>query len=280
MKIETLVDDIYKLMQDKEVPDGVNLDTEIDRFGEHVKSLMTTLFTEKREPNPRLRMSNIGKGERYLWNEAQLLETEAIDSPTLIKFMYGHLIEEMLIFMVRASGHKVSEEQKEVEVAGIKGHIDCLIDDELVDIKSASTFSFKKFKEGTLKDNDPFGYIDQIKGYAHALEKTRYGWLAMDKQHGHLTVLQYDAKDLSPAPSVVDRIETLKTVVASPDAPERCYEDVPDGKSGNRKLSMNCSYCKFKHHCWPDLRTFHYSTGPKYLTTVARQPNVREGDLF
>jgi len=242
--------------------------------------LIGNIFTEKREQNPRLRMSNIGKGDRYLWNEAQRLEGEELTAPTLIKFMYGHLIEEMLVFLIRTSGHTVTQEQAEVLVEGVKGHIDCFIDGELFDIKSASTFGFKKFKEGTLKDDDPFGYIDQIKGYAHGLDEDTVGWLAMDKQHGHLTVLQYALADLQDGPSVVDRIKHLKAVVASSVAPERCYKDVPDGKSGNRKLSMNCSYCKFKAHCWPDLRTFHYSTGPKYLTVVARQPQVREGDLF
>jgi len=275
-QIDTLVEDIYDLMKNKDISEEVNLALEVDRFGENVKTLIGNIFTEKREQNPRLRMSNIGKGDRYLWNEAQRLEGEELTAPTLIKFMYGHLIEEMLIFLIRTSGHKVTHEQEEVTVEGIKGHIDCFIDGKLMDIKSASTFGFKKFKEGTLKYDDPFGYIDQIKGYAHGLDETDFGWLAMDKQHGHLTVLQYGLNDLPEAPSVVDRIKHLKDVVASPDAPERCFKDVPDGKSGNRKLSINCSYCKFKAHCWPDLRTFYYSTGPKYLTYVAREPRVYE----
>lgn len=284
--IDTLVTDIYNLMKDKEIPSEVDLAKEVDRFGENVKTLIGNIFTEKREQNPRLRMSNIGKGDRYLWNEAQRLEGEELTAPTLIKFMYGHLIEEMLVFLIRTSGHEVTQEQAEVEIEGVKGHIDCFIDGKLFDIKSASTYGFKKFKEGTLKYDDPFGYIDQIKGYAHGLGEETVGWLAMDKQHGHLTTLQYNLDDLPAAPSIVDRIKHLKTVVASGDAPERCFEDVLDGKSGNRKLSINCSYCKFKAHCYPNLRTFMYSTGPKYLTKVMREPRVyepprqREGDEF
>jgi len=274
--IDTLVDDIYALMETKEVPEGVNLEEQVEHFGENMKVLFSNIFTEKREQNPRLRMSNVGKGSRYLWNEAQMLEAEEIEAPTYLKFMFGHMIEEMLVFLIRTSGHEVTGEQQEVTVEGVKGHIDCFIDGDLIDIKSASTFGFKKFKEGTLMNDDPFGYIDQIKGYAEGLGETKVGWLAMDKQHGHLTVLQHSIEDFKDSPDIVDRIKHLKTVVASSEAPERCYEDVPDGKSGNRKLGINCSYCKFKKHCWPDLRAFYYSTGPKYLTHVARQPKVTE----
>ena len=36
------------------------------------------------------------------------------------------------------SGHKVTQQQKQVEVEGVKGHQDCFIDGVLVDCKSAS----------------------------------------------------------------------------------------------------------------------------------------------
>ena len=45
--------------------------------------------------------------------------------------------------------------------------MDCKIDGVLTDVKSTSSFGFKKFKEATLAFDDPFGYIDQIKAYAH-----------------------------------------------------------------------------------------------------------------
>ena len=47
--------------------------------------------------------------------------------------------------------------------------MDCKIDGIVTDVKSASSFGFKKFKDGQLGlVDDPFGYIDQIKAYAHA----------------------------------------------------------------------------------------------------------------
>lgn len=60
--------------------------------------------------------------------------------------------------------------------------------------------------------------------------------------------------------------------------PERAFQPEPDGKSGNMKLGLQCSYCNMKHACYPNLRTFIYSNGPRYLTTVVKTPDVPEVD--
>ena len=56
------------------------------------------------------------------------------------------------------------DQEKEVEVDGVRGHIDCLIDGWLVDVKSCSQGAFPKFKDGDVFTNDPFAYfgIDTI----------------------------------------------------------------------------------------------------------------------
>jgi hypothetical protein len=78
------------------------------------------------------------------------------------------------------------------------------------------------------------------------------------------------------------RIQHLKKVIESTSVPDKCYTDVPDGKSGNYKLDTGCIYCNYKHDCWSDanngkgLRTFQYSTGYRYLTKVEKEPNVDE----
>jgi len=165
--------------------------------------------------------------------------------------------------------------------------MDCKIDGVLTDVKSASPYGFKKFKDGSLINDDPFGYIDQIKGYAHSENTTDVGWLVMDKTNGHLTYLKYDMADESQWYwsklnffSITERIKNIKRVVKSESPPTRCYGHIPDGKSGNMKLPVGCSYCAYKRECWKDagLRTFIYSTGPRYLTYVAREPDVLEVD--
>ena len=91
-EIYSLVKDIYKVVSTKEVPEDVDLYEEIDRFGENCKKLMSTLFTEKRDGR-KLRMSNIGRDDRYLWNAVNNSDVQEDMTPnTYFKFMYGHLI--------------------------------------------------------------------------------------------------------------------------------------------------------------------------------------------
>jgi len=280
--INTLVADIYKLMSTKEVPEGVDTEKAIDDFGEAVKSLMRKEFTNPYKDKRTLRLSNIGRSDRYLWNVVHGTEKEEIAPHTYVKFMYGHLIEEMLLCLTKLSGHTVTDEQKKCEVNGIVGSMDCKIDGIVTDVKSTSTFGFKKFKDGTLAKDDPFGYIAQIKAYAHSEGETEYGWLAMDKQNGHLTYLKYDEKDTT-APmyehlnwSIEERVEHLKKIVGLAEPQTFCADPVPDGASGNLKLSTTCSYCQYKDHCHPELRTFLYSSGPRFLTKVVKLPKVAE----
>jgi hypothetical protein len=281
--VEDLVSDIYAMMESKDADPSVDVEKEIERFGEGVKALMRTEFgREKREDNRKLRLSNIGRTDRYLWNHYNGTDKEEIQPHTYVKFMYGHLIEEMLIFLTRMAGHTVTDEQKVCKVDGIVGHMDCSIDGIVTDVKSASSFGFKKFKDGSLVHDDPFGYIDQIKAYAHACGETKVGWLAMDKANGHLTYLKYDlVDDVLPTHQklkvpITDRIEHIKALVLGPEPTEYCHEPIPDGKSGNMKLATGCSYCQFKEHCYPEMRVFSYAYGPKYLCKVVNEPRVRE----
>lgn len=187
--------------------------------------------------------------------------------------------------LVRMTGHEVTDEQKEVSVGGVKGHMDCKIDGVVTDIKSTTPFGIKKFKDGTLAMDDDFGYVDQAKAYAHAEGDTKFAWLAMDKQNGTLAVLQYDLEDTSHpmhkyySGDIEERISHVKKSVKQEDRPAPCSTPVPDGRSGNVKLSTMCSYCRYKKHCYPELRAFAYSTGPKFLTEVNNPPRVPEISL-
>ena len=278
-----LVSDIYNLVSTKDVAEEVDIESCIEQFGENVKDLMRKEFTEVRDDSRKLRMSNIGREERFLWNVYNDVDKgEDLTPNTYVKFLYGHLIEELLLFLTRAAGHQVTDEQKKCEVNGIKGSMDCRIDGVVTDVKSTSTYGFKKFKEGTLAYDDPFGYIGQIKGYAHSEGETKFGWLAMDKQNGHLTYLLYDSED-TQAPvydlisyDIGERINQIKKMVEQEEPPEVCYETIADGKSGNQKLAIGCSYCSYKKECWPSLRGFAYSAGPRYLTEVFNEPKVQE----
>lgn len=282
---ETLVNDIYNLMINRTPPEDVNVDEEIERFGEAVKVLMKKEFSEVRSKDNqrRLRLSSIGRTDKYLWNAFHKTAAEKILPHTYVKFMYGHLIEELLLFLTRLSGHEVTDEQKVCEVEGVIGHMDCRIDGVVTDVKSASPYGFKKFKEGTLAFDDPFGYIDQIKAYAHSEGERTFGWLAMDKSNGHLTFLKYDLDDESAdvhsilnEQTIEERVRHVKKLVEQPEPEQLCYQPIPDGKSGNLKLAIGCSYCQFKRHCYPELRIFNYSYAPRFLAKVVNEPKVQE----
>jgi len=270
------VPDIYSLFSQEE-PFDVAL---FRQFGDNLHDLVESRFHTKHSGNGYLRMSNIGRPDRQLWYDINSTgDKESLPPHTLIKFAYGDVIEQMILLYAKMAGHTVEQEQAEVEVDGIKGHIDAIIDGVLVDVKSASSFSFQKFDSGALflPGNDPFGYVAQLCGYIEATGLERGGFLAVDKTLGKICFCEIPA-DVIAKYKVRDRIAHIKEVVASPDLPPRCYPDVPDGTSGNMKLATGCSYCPHKFACWPDLKTYFYSTGPRYLTKVVREPRI-QGDF-
>ena len=180
------------------------------------------------------------------------------------------------------AGHKVEQQQKEVEVEGVKGHQDAVIDGVLVDCKSASGRSFQKFKNNTLITDDPFGYIPQISAYAEANDIDEAAFLAIDKSTGQICLTSLHSMEMINAKT---RIKHLKKMIDNPDVPERCYPGVPDGKSGNLKLAVGCIYCGYKKECWADanqgkgLRVFQYSNGKRYMVQIGKEPDVPELDL-
>jgi hypothetical protein len=106
----TLIDDIYNLVKFKSPDRSVDAEQIIDDFGEACKDLMRKEFTQRGSFDARkLRMSNIGKDDRYLWNHYNNVgPKEKMQPHTLVKFMYGHLIEEMLLLFARLAGHTVT----------------------------------------------------------------------------------------------------------------------------------------------------------------------------
>ena len=99
--IDTLVADIYRLMETKEIPEDVDAEKAIDDFGEAVKAMMRTQFSEYKRDRRTLRLSNVGRDDRYLWNLVAGKAQEPIQPHTYVKFLYGHLIEEMLLCLTK-----------------------------------------------------------------------------------------------------------------------------------------------------------------------------------
>ena len=195
-------------------------------------------------------MSNIGKPcTRALWYDLNGDDSaEPLRPETKLKFMMGDIVEALILYLAKESGHEVTMQQAEVNIDGIKGHIDAVIDGELTDVKSSSSYGMKKFKNGTLPDDDPFGYIDQMSGYGNALNKKSGTFVAFDKSSGELAT--YTHKKLSDTSA---RIKKVKEDTSSDTPPSRAFEPVADRPSGGKKLNVNCSYCSHKQTCWKDI---------------------------
>jgi hypothetical protein len=280
----SLPEDIYGVLDERN--DHEVSEENVQWAGEVFKEVLRSRFKkrEERRGERAIYFSSLGKQDRQMWYAANKPETaEKLLPKTLFKFLYGDALEVLLLFLAKEAGHEVTHEQHRVEIDGIGGYTDAVIDGVPVDCKSASPFSYDKFADGRFVFDDPFGYIKQLSGYAHALEKTdRAGFLVANKVHGDICFAELDGYTIKANPPA-QRIEALKEVISRPVPPARCYPSVPEGKSGNQKLGIGCSYCPFKQDCWSDanggqgLRTFYYASGPRYFTHIQREPKVDEG---
>ena len=220
-------------------------------------------------------MSNVGKPNRQLWYDIKSLDVSEDLAPSVIfRFLYGHVVEELMLFFIDLAGHKLESQQAEVNVNGLKGHVDCIIDGVVVDIKSASDYSFKKFKDGRLAQDDPFGYLAQLSAYEHGFNKSGGGFLVANKSTGEICLYRPDDLEM---PNIEERLKTVRAELEQDSPPEeRCYPIIEKGKSGNMGLHNSCKWCRHKHQCNPDLRVFKYSNGYEFLTEVAVLPSVEE----
>ena len=281
-QLNTIVPDIYQILGDLSNGKPLPITEEaLDLTMASMKEAILHWATPRsRDVDFTVRMSNVGKPSRQLWFEKRDPKgRSSVDGATQIKFLYGHVLEEIVLMLVRMAGHNVTDEQKEVKVNGITGHMDCKINGQVVDVKSASKFAFNKFMKGTLVDDDPFGYLGQLAGYEKAEGTDEGGFLVINKESGELCM--YCPDDLDK-PNIDTKINSLLNELKLDTPPEMCYNPTPDGKKGNMQLPKGCTWCKYKHECHKDandgegLRTFRYSTGYKYLTHVEVEPKVDE----
>tara|TARA_R100001530_G_scaffold35318_2_gene27535 strand:- start:1050 stop:1901 length:852 start_codon:yes stop_codon:yes gene_type:complete len=272
-KLQNLVSDIHQSLTSGPPPQEADL----HKFLADVSSSLTKAFSKRDEEgqvkNP-LRFSSIGKPTRQLWYASRISDqAEPLHPATRIKFLYGDLIEHLLLLLIKTAGYKVTEEQGEKRIDGIVGHMDARVNGVVVDIKSASQHGFDKFVKGTIFDDDPFGYIAQISGYANGEDEAAF--VVMNKVTGQIHVCTIDSMEMI---DFKEKVKDVKSLMKQDVPPDRCYSDVPDGKSGNRKLAAGCAYCDFKVECWKDandgkgLRKFKYSNGSRFFTKVVKRP--------
>ena len=281
--ISTLATDIKQLISDISTGKPANMTEEnLNVFLNNIKEAILAWNTSQVKAEKyegKLRMSSIGKPARQLWYDKHSpKDRKDEDSGLNLKFLYGHIIEHLVLYLAELAGHNIKDQQRKVEVSGVSGHIDSIIDGEVCDVKSASPFSFKKFQSGEIVGDDPFGYHAQLAAYEEGCNTKAGGFLVVDKSTGDICF--YKPDDMAK-PNVKTLIKNLKTTLEQDTPPEKCYP-YKEEKNGNKTLAIGCQFCPHKWECHADanggkgLRVFRYSNKDTILTEVIKLPKVDE----
>jgi len=242
---------------------AVMSDETIEKIGKDVMDELKRQFgggTKRKEFA--LRMSNIGRPSCQLWfQKNKPKEAAPLPSNFVMNMMLGDIVE--AIFKGLLTEAKVAfkdADHVELEIpeenTTIRGTYDIAIDGAVDDIKSASDWSYRnKFKSfASLEEGDSFGYIGQLAGYAEASGLKAGGWWVINKANGSFKYVPADGLDM-----VKERYKITKTVKdVNKKELKRCYEPIEErfnGKlTGNKILGHECSWCSYRHACWPDLK--------------------------
>lgn len=288
--IETLSEDVYHVLDATEehtADPALAAKYAMSIGGEMAKA---TVKRDSPRVKGKLWASDLGKRclRQHWYNFNTPDKGEKLKGHTKFKFLYGNVLEEAVLYYAEEAGHKVTDSQRRVEVDihgwTISGRIDGIVDNVLIDVKSTSSYGFKRYKDGINSSNDSFGYLEQLGFYVNyndfGMDNTDAGFIWIDKQNGHVCYTPVTVPDKAHledrAKAIIDAVD-----MDEKDVP-RGYATKPYGKSGNETLEIGCQYCSFKEHCYREsnngqgLRGFYYNQGPVWFTKVAREPNVPE----
>ena len=158
------------------------------------------------------------------------------------------------------------EVQLNVAGAVINGTDDIEIENKVLDIKTWSKWACdNKWSKGYehLKDNDDFGYVGQLIGYAKAKGKEPGGWIVICKSTGRVKVVLCDV-----TPEEQDRVK--KKIAATVKAINskirfKLFFELEDDKwqgkpTGDKKRCKTCEFCDYLGTSWPEAE---YKAHPK-----------------
>jgi hypothetical protein len=281
-----LIEDIYALLakpnRDMEFDPEKDLELGL-RLVQHIRDEVKDPDRSDRDPNT-VYVTNITSNcPRRRWYEFHHVEKgikkEKIQGQNRFKFVYGDVIEELVLHFAELAGHTVTRRQERLTVPmavnaknyTLAGRIDAIIDDVLVDVKSMEGYTFDKFAKGEY--DDKWGYGNQLYVYETMLKeqvKERM-ILGINKLNGrmHIAHLPHDPsfhvgqaiKDaVHPKPTFADRQVTTT--------------------NGVKSLDTLCAYCPFKVDCYKELgglQVYAYASGPRFvLKDGAKPPKVPE----
>jgi hypothetical protein len=181
----------------------------------------------------------------------------------ILRMMVGDIVEAVLKGVIKESGIEGYESSQKLSTQlgkhTITGEADLTFDGKVDDIKSCSDYAFRnKFVSWpSLKDRDSFGYVTQLHVYASATGKPAGGIWALNVATGELNRIESTDTDADVKDILAEAEKKVEALTS--DAPfKRCFDDEPETfnriLTGNRKLGMECSWCKYRFSCWPNLQ--------------------------
>lgn len=235
-------------------------DAWIEEAGEEFKAALRKQLTPQ-DRDFRLRMSNIGKPLCQLQHGAMGSEQKRKSKNFKVQMMIGDAVECITNLILKVSEVNITGGKNLVEMefgsVTIKGEDDIEIDHKIYDVKSCSPFAFdKKWSHGyeALKEDDPFGYIGQLTGYAQAQDKELGGWIVVNKSTGAMLAVDANVSASEKSYNMFAMKNTVEKITSG--APlERQFDPVPDKfnrkPTGLKRLPMACGFCDFTQACYP-----------------------------
>jgi uncharacterized protein YejL (UPF0352 family) len=138
--IDSLVDDIYALLDEDthHEPSEENLEW----LANAVQNLLRSRLSSRERKAAALRFLKLRTTRPTAVVRSTLpSKAERMLPKTYFKFLYGDMIELLLLFLTKEANMTFKENKQQVEVAGVIGHCDAVIDGVTVDVKSASPYS-------------------------------------------------------------------------------------------------------------------------------------------
>src|SRR3990167_3090081 len=210
------------------------------------------LDRNKRTGDAVLSASGIGKCTRQSAYYYHGFEGKPLEARARVTMFVGDVYESLVKLLIKFSGEIVENEQKEINVRGIPGHIDFTHNNVLFDNKSMSAVGFKIEQESGI--DDTFGYKTQISLYADGM-KLPARHIIFNKNTGEMEEIS-----VSPDPSLIAKAERkVKIIKASSKdkLPPRDFSAQVEKGSGRLYLGVECQYCAFKTLCWDITETKH-----------------------
>ena len=127
--------------------------------------------------------------------------------------------------------------------------------------KSCSPYAFNnKWRNGVegLKKDDPFGYMKQMRILRCPSQRSRGGWVVVNKSTGEVAIVGAELDEHDLAKQRREMAETVDLVFS--DAPfKKCFEaevETTRGKkpTGSKKVPMTCTFCPYMKECWPEAK--------------------------